>query len=105
MDRITIYCRILEIRYNLYTEIVIEDLNRDFTDDLKYVTIVKLPNWIHESFNIGDIGYLQYQVVNGGKTQWFDKNNNELMTFKYDNNYFISFIKEKDKCLKEKFKF
>lgn len=43
-DTITIYGKIVAIDDNQYTEIVVEDLNRDFTDDLKYVTVVKLPN-------------------------------------------------------------
>lgn len=41
---ITIYCKILVIQENQYTEIVVEDLNRNVRDDLKYITLVKLPN-------------------------------------------------------------
>nr|DAE19942.1 MAG TPA: hypothetical protein [CrAss-like virus sp. ctYsL76] len=41
---ITIYCKVLVIQEGQYREIVVEDLNRDFTDDLKYVTVVQLPN-------------------------------------------------------------
>lgn len=44
MNNITIYCKVLVIQEGLYSEIVVEDLNRELTDDLKYVTIVKLPN-------------------------------------------------------------
>lgn len=44
MDRITIYCRVLAIRESQYSEIVVEDLNRDSIDDLKYVMVTKLPN-------------------------------------------------------------
>lgn len=44
MDTITIYSKILVIRSNQYSEIVVEDLNREYTDDLKYLTVVKLPN-------------------------------------------------------------
>lgn len=41
---ITIYCKVLVIQDGQYIEMVVEDLNRDVTDDLKYVTVVKLPN-------------------------------------------------------------
>ncbi len=41
---VTIYCKVLVIQEGQYTEIVVEDLNRNITDDLKYVTIVRLPN-------------------------------------------------------------
>lgn len=44
MNIITLYCKIVAIEIGSYTNIVIEDLNRSYSDDLKYVTIVKLPN-------------------------------------------------------------
>ena len=52
---LTIYCKIVAIQQNQYTEIVVEDLNRDYSDDLKYVTVVLLPNW-KANINIGDVG-------------------------------------------------
>lgn len=41
---ITIRCKILVIQDGQYQEIIVEDLNREPTDDLKYVSVVKLPN-------------------------------------------------------------
>ena len=41
---ITIHCKIVAIEDGQYTAIVVEDLNRIETDDLKYVTVVKGPN-------------------------------------------------------------
>ena len=42
---ITINCKIVAIQADgQYTHIVLEDLSRDYDDDLKYVTVVKLPN-------------------------------------------------------------
>ena len=41
---ITIYSKILVVQEGQYREIVVEDLNRDPTDDLKYVSLVQLPN-------------------------------------------------------------
>lgn len=67
---ITIHCKILIVREGQYTEIVVEDLNRDNLDDLKYVTVVKLPNWdTTDNFEIQDTGYLQFQYVEGGVSQ------------------------------------
>ena len=64
---ITIHCKIVAIEDGQYTAIVVEDLNRIETDDLKYVTVVKCPNWDISTFEIGDIGYLQFQYVEGGR--------------------------------------
>lgn len=44
LQTITIYCKILVIDENQYTHIVVEDLGRDYSDDLKYVTVTLLPN-------------------------------------------------------------
>ena len=41
---ITIKGRVLAIQPGQYTNIVVEDLNRNYTDDFKYVMLVKLPN-------------------------------------------------------------
>ena len=103
---ITIYCKILVIQEGQYTEIVVEDLNREVTDDLKYVSIVKLPNWdVAATFEVGDIGYLQFQYVEGGKTQWFNKDSKDFEIYKYNNNYLINFFKQKDICKQDKFDF
>lgn len=103
---ITIYCKVLVIQEGQYREIVVEDLNRDFTDDLKYVTVVQLPNWdTGRDLKVGDIGYLQFQYVEGGVTQWFNKNLNNFEIYNYTNNYFVNFFKQKDICKQDKFNF
>ena len=102
---ITIHCKIVAIEEGQYTAIVVEDLNRIETDDLKYVTVVKCPNWDISTFEIGDIGYLQFQYVEGGKTQWYNKDSKGFEIYKYTNNYFISFIKEKDIYNQKEFNF
>lgn len=101
---ITILSKIVAIREGQYTEIVVEDLNRDFTDDLKYVTVVKLPLWETPPFTLGDEGYLEFQSVKGGD-KWFNRNEKDFEFYKYSNNYFIRFIKTQDLCKQKEFKF
>ena len=91
---ITILSKVIAIREGQYTEIVVEDLNRDYTDDLKYVTVVKLPLWENPPFTLGDEGYLEFQSVKGGETQYFNRNEKDFECYKYSNNYFIRFIKK-----------
>lgn len=103
---ITIHCKILVIQDGQYQEIVVEDLNREVTDDLKYVTVVKLPNWNTSTiFNVGDTGYLQFQYVEGGSSKWFNRELKDFEIYNYTNNYFINFFKEKDLCKQDKFEF
>lgn len=101
---ITILCKIVAIQYNQYTDIVVEDLNRDYTDDLKYVTVVLLPNW-NIQLEIGDVGYMQFQYVQAGKSQWYNKEIEDFEIYKYDNNYIINFFKQRDICKQETFEF
>ena len=101
---LTIYCKIVAIQQNQYTEIVVEDLNRDYSDDLKYVTVVLLPNW-KANINIGDVGYLRFQYVEAGKSKWYNKDMKDFEIYKYDNNYFINFYKKEDVCKQDTFEF
>lgn len=105
MSQITIRCKILAIREGHYTHVVVEDLNREFTDDLKYITAVIPPNWTFEKFQIEDVGFLQFESVVGGETEYFDRSANERNIYMYTNNYFMRFIKEQEKCKQEKFEF
>lgn len=105
LQTITIYCKILVIDQNQYTNIVVEDLRREYADDLKYVTVTVLPNWEIKDVELGNIGYLQFQSVEGGKTQYFKRVCEDFETYKYTNNYFISFLKEKELCKQDKFEF
>lgn len=41
---ITIKCCLVAIQTGQYSKLVFEDFNRDPCDDLKYVTVVMLPN-------------------------------------------------------------
>lgn len=105
LQTITVFCRILVIQEGQYTQIVVEDLNRDYTDDLKYVTVVKLPYWENPPFAVEDEGYLEFQPVKGGDTQWFNRNEQDYETYKYSNNYFVRFIKKRDLCKQKEFEF
>lgn len=103
---LTIHCKICAIRINQYTDIVVEDLERNYDDDYKYVTVVKLPNWEQgRSLHEDDEGYLQFVSVEAGKTFWFNRELKDYEVHKYSNNYFLNFFKKKDVCLKDKFKF
>lgn len=104
---ITIRSKIVAKRDGQYTRIVFEDLNREPTDDLKYVTVVLLPNWNYgETLNIGETGYLQFESVSAGVTKWFDREIKDFKVYNYDANYFINFIKQKEmNYMKKEFNF
>lgn len=101
---ITIFGKVVAKQENQYTEIVVDDMNRDYTDDLKYVTLVVLPNW-NISVELGEIGYFRFQIVEAGKSHWYDKEREDYQVYKYDNNYLINFYKQRDLCKQDTFDF
>ena len=103
---ITIKCCLVAIQTGQYSKLVFEDLNRDPCDDLKYVTVVMLPNWDYkDTLKIGDIGYLQFESVEAGKTQWYDREIQDFAVYKFNANYFINFIKHEEINNMKEFKF
>lgn len=103
---ITINCKIVAIQDSgRYTHIVLEDLSRNYDDDLKYVTVVKLPNWENNPFELGSEGYVIFQPVEAGITQWFNRDLRDFETYNYSNNYFINFIKKVEICNNKEYKF
>lgn len=104
-DVITIRCKVLIAENWQYLTYVVEDLNREITDDYKYVTVVRPPGWNPLEVKVGDEGFMQIQSVIGGKTQWFNKETKDLETYKYTTTYLLNFYKEKDLCEQKKFNF
>lgn len=104
-DYFTIRCRILAINKGQYTELIVENLNRDLSDWYRYISIVYLPNWQTSLPKLGDIGYLTYQSVTAGSSYWFNTVTNTKELYKESENYFINFIQEQDLCKQDKFDF
>ena len=102
---ITVYAKIIQIKEGQYTYIIAEDLNREPTDDYKYLTLVQLPNWNDIIISIGDVGYVQFESVFGGKSQYLDRDTGEIETYKYSNNYIMSFIKKDIELCNKQFRF
>ena len=102
---LTIKCKILIIQNAQYSHIIVDDLNRNADDELKYVDVVLLPNWEPQEIQVGDVGFLQFESVTGGETKYKNRNTNEDCIYAYSNNYFIRFTKEIEKCEQEKYKF
>lgn len=106
MDEIiTIYSKVVARQDGQYTEYVVEDLNRDYSDDLKYVCVVQLPNWDIPKLEVGDVGYTKFQFVEGGVSTYVSKITGDLEIYKYTNNYLLNFYKEKEICKDENFNF
>ena len=60
--------------------------------DTQYIACVEFPNWVKDTFNPGDKGYLTVKYVEQGIDKWFD--GKDLVPYNYDNVIFHVFKHE-----------
>ena len=82
--------KLLAIREGKYTMYVFQNL-----DSHGYIMCTRLPNWKVPNINIGDIGFLNYQIVKAGEC-YFNPSTQTEVKYNYSNIYFINFIDEKE---------
>ena len=56
-------------------------------------------------FELDEEGFVIFQPVEAGVTQWFNRNLKDFETYNYSNNYFINFIKKVEICNNKEYKF
>lgn len=82
--------QLIAIREGTYTMYVFKRM-----EDMQYIMCTKLPNWQTSNISIGDIGFLQYQIVKAGET-YYNPNTDTSEKYLYSNIYFINFIHKSD---------
>ena len=102
--RITIRGRVVAIKDELYTSYVFRNFDEQDNSLMRYVTVVKCPNWMGTSPQLNDVGYVEYEYVEAGDT-YFDRNSGNSSIYNYTSCYFINFIKENEKIECKEFKF
>ena len=60
--------------------------------DTQYIACIEFPNWVKDTFNPGDKGYLTVKYVEQGIDKWFD--GKDLISYNYDNVIFHVFKHE-----------
>ena len=60
-------------------------------DTKEYIMCTRLPNWKVPEIDIGDEGFLQYQVVSAGE-EYFSVAEQKNVKYNYSNIYFNNFI-------------
>ena len=80
--------KLLAIRESKYTMYVFQNL--DFEG---YIMCTRLPNWKVPDLNVGDIGFLEYQIIKAGE-EYFNVATQQKQIYQYSNIYFNNFILE-----------
>lgn len=78
--------KLLAVREGNYTTYVFQTL-----DTKEYIMCTRLPNWKVPEIQIGDEGFLQYQVVQAGE-EYFSIAEQKNIRYNYSNIYFNNFI-------------
>ena len=87
---------LVAIRNGDYTMYVFRKLKNS-----EYIMCTRLPNWQTPNVDIGDRGFLQFQIVKAGDN-YYDLAREEHITYKYSNVYFINFVNSSDMIKKNK---
>lgn len=83
------HVKLIAIRNNRYTIYVFKELDND-----EFIMCTRLPNWQTPKIDLGDKGFLQYQIVEAGDK--YITPNGEKIFYQYSNCYFINFVNEID---------
>lgn len=83
-----------------YITYVFQNLEANTTLE-KYVMCTRFPNWKTEELKIGDTGFLEYNDVIAGDDRWYDYYNDIYVPYKYTNNHFVNFIRDKEQIKSE----
>ena len=67
--------------------------------DTQYIARIEFPNWVKDTFNPGDKGYLTVKYVEQGIDKWFD--GKDLVPYNYDNVIFHVFKHEQPTITEE----
>lgn len=104
MAQKTLHVQLEVVQEGQYTLYVFNDLNQPLDSIDKYLMVVRLPNWTGNFPKVGDKGYLQFDIVNGGE-KYYRRDTQEYCTYNYTNNYYLNFIPEREEINNKEFKF
>lgn len=78
--------KLLAIRDGTYTIYVFQNISTN-----EYIMCTRLPNWQTPNIQIGDIGFLEYEIVKAGEF-YYDPIKQTDSQYLYSNIYFINFV-------------
>lgn len=98
----TICCELLakEIDIPNYQTLVFKNLD-SVSFGYKYLMVTVFPNWESYIPEVGEIGYLNYDEVEGGIDTYYDRNTDSIIKYNYSNSIFKKFVKKVDNSKKD----
>lgn len=87
----TVKCQVVAKANCLYKSLVIQDLSND-----NYLMLTVFPNWQGLIPEVGDVGFIEFEFAEAGKTEWFNKNLAEFNIYKNTYLVFKQFVKSSE---------
>lgn len=77
-----------------YITYVFEILDENLIENTKYIMCVKFPNWDTPTIEIGEIGFVHFEIIKAGEDKWWDHKTQRYVSYNYDMTQFIKFVPE-----------
>lgn len=102
--RVTVLGQLVALQEGQYRQIVIKNLDEQESSWTRYTMMTICPNWQGKIPELGDIGYFEFEEVQGGQ-QFFKASTGEFDMYKYNGCYFLNFVEQKEQITNKDFKF
>lgn len=96
MTTYTIKCKLIAKEDDIldYHTLVFKTLESNIPFGQHYVMCTVFPNWMARMPEIGEIGILMYDEVQGGIDTYYNRNTDSIMKYNFSNLIFKKFVKE-----------
>lgn len=103
MTTYIIKCRLVANECDIlnYHTLVFKVLENNCPFGHSYTMVTVFPNWQSIIPEVGDIGYLEYDEVEGGIDTYYDRNLDSIVKYNFSNLIFKKFVKEQDNSKKD----
>ena len=97
----TIHCKVLAKEQDMgYYTLVFKNLD-SAPFGHKYLMVTVFPNWESYIPEVKEIGYLNYDEVEGGIDTYYDRTTDSIMKYNYSNSIFKKFVRKVDNSKKD----
>lgn len=102
--RVILLGQLVALQEGQYKQIVIKNLDEQESSWTRYTMMTICPNWQGKIPELGDVGYFEFEEVQGGQ-QFFKASTGEFDMYKYNGCYFLNFVEQKEQIINKDFKF
>ena len=103
MTTYTVKCKLVAKEVDLleYQTLVFQLLEKNCPFGHSYCMVTVFPNWESRIPEVTEIGYLEYDEVEGGIDKYYDRVKNSMEVYNFSNLIFKRFVKEQDNSTKK----